>query len=250
MNDEQLLRYSRQIMLPEIDAAGQDRLADSTVLIVGLGGLGSSVSIYLTAAGIGHLILVDFDKVDISNLQRQIVHSTKDIGRLKTDSAYDHLHALNPDIEISLIDHILEGDELYSVMSKADIVVDASDNFNTRFSLNEASVKTRTPLVSGAAIRFESQVSVFDPRDATSPCYRCLYGDDAQVEETCTANGVVSPLLGIIGSIQAMEAMKLIMGIGQTLTGKLLLFDALNMEWHQAKLSKDPNCPVCSINVE
>jgi molybdopterin/thiamine biosynthesis adenylyltransferase len=246
MEDEKLLRYSRQIMLPEIDASGQVKLADSTVLIVGLGGLGSSASIYLTAAGVGHLILVDFDKVDLSNLQRQIVHSSKDIGRMKIESASDHLRALNPDIKLSLIGHALEGDELIDVMSKADIVIDATDNFNARFALNEASVKTRTPLVSGAAIRFESQVSVFDPRDPVSPCYRCLYNDDAQVEETCTANGVISPLLGIIGSIQAMEAMKLIMGIGKTLTGKLLLFDALNMEWHQANLPKDPGCPVCS----
>ena len=249
MNDQQLLRYSRQIMLPEIDATGQIKLAEATILIIGLGGLGSSASIYLTAAGIGRLILSDFDKVDISNLQRQVVHSTADIGRLKTDSAQDHLRALNPDIQLSLIDHALEGNRLTEVMDEVDVVIDASDNFKTRFALNEASVKTKTPLVSAAAIRFESQVSVFDPRDPLSPCYRCLYGEDDMVDETCTANGVVSPLLGIIGSIQAMEAMKLIMGIGHTLKSKLLLFDALNMEWHQAKLSKDPECPVCKSNL-
>ena len=232
-------------MLPEIDAIGQIKLAEASVLIVGLGGLGSSASIYLTAAGVGHLVLVDFDKVDLSNLQRQIVHSTKDIGRMKTESASDHLRSLNPAVNLKLIDHALEGDELIEVMDTVDVVIDASDNFNTRFALNQASVKTRTPLVSGAAIRFESQVSVFDPRDPESPCYRCLYGDDVLAEETCTANGVISPLLGITGSILALETMKLLMAIGQTLKGKLLLFDALSMEWHQAKLSKDPSCPVC-----
>jgi adenylyltransferase/sulfurtransferase len=246
MKDEQLLRYSRQIMLPEIDAAGQLKLYEATVLIVGLGGLGSPASIYLAAAGVGHLILVDFDKVDLSNLQRQVLYSTEDIGRLKTECAGKHLRALNPDIRLTLIEHALDGEELKQVMHGADVVIDATDNFTTRFSLNEASVSTGTPLVSGAAIRFESQVSVFDPRDPESPCYRCLYGEDAQTDETCTANGVISPLLGIIGSIQALEAMKLIMGIGRTLKGKLLLFDSLNMEWHQAKLSKDPECPVCS----
>jgi molybdopterin-synthase adenylyltransferase len=247
MNDEQLLRYSRQIMLPEIDAAGQIKLAKAAVLVVGLGGLGSSASIYLAAAGVGQLILVDFDKVDLSNLQRQILYSTADIGRLKTTSASEHLGSLNPAVELKLIDHALEGDELIDVMNTADVVIDATDNFAARFALNQASVKTRTPLVSGAAIRFESQLSVFDPRDPESPCYRCLYGDDVQADETCTANGVISPLLGIIGSIQALEAIKLIMGIGQTLKGKLLLFDALNMEWHQAKLNKDPDCPVCNV---
>ena len=245
MNDEQLLRYSRQIMLPEIDAGGQLKLAEASILIVGLGGLGSSASIYLAAAGAGELVLVDFDRVDLSNLQRQILHSTADIGKLKTESAEDHLRAINPEVKLRLVDHALEGDELIKVMESVDVVVDASDNFSTRFALNAASVKTRTPLVSAAAIRFEAQISVFDPRDPDSPCYHCLYGDDVQAEETCTANGVISPLLGIIGSIQALEAMKLIMGIGQTLQGKLLLFDALNMEWHETRLPRDPLCPVC-----
>ena len=245
MNDEQLLRYSRQIMLPEIDARGQLRLAEATVLIVGLGGLGSAASIYLAAGGVGHLVLVDFDKVDLSNLQRQILHQTRDIGRLKVESARDHLLALNPDVKLSLINHALEPDELQQQVAAADVVLDASDNFQTRFALNAACVRNKTPLVSGAAIRFEAQLSVFDLRSNESPCYRCLYGDSARIDETCTANGVVAPLLGIAGSIQAMEAMKLIMGIGRTLTGKLLLFDALTMEWHSARLPKDPACPVC-----
>lgn len=245
MKDEQLLRYSRQIMLPEIDAAGQLRLAEATAVVVGLGGLGSSASIYLAAAGVGHLVLVDFDTVDLSNLQRQIVHGTADIGRAKVDSASDRLHLLNPDTRITAIDHALEGEELLRIVKQATVVIDASDNFRTRFALNEASVRTGTPLVSAAAIRFEAQISVFDPRNPDSPCYRCLYGEDTLAEETCTANGVMSPLLGIAGSIQAAEAMKLIMGIGKTLQGSLLLLDVLHMEWHRAKLKKDPECPVC-----
>lgn len=246
MNDEQLLRYSRQIMLPEIDAEGQLRLADATVLIIGVGGLGSAVSIYLAAAGVGHLILVDFDKVDLSNLQRQIVHGTNDIGRLKVESARDQLLEINPEVRLTLIDHALQDDELLEQLAEVDVVVDASDNFKTRFALNAACVKSGTPLVSGAAIRFEAQVSVFNPKDSSSPCYRCLYGENAATDETCTANGVMAPLLGIIGSMQAAEAMKLIMQIGTTLQGKLLLLDILNMEWHMATLQKDPDCPVCS----
>ena len=245
MRDEQLLRYSRQIMLPEIDAAGQSRLADATVIIVGLGGLGSAASIYLTAAGIGHLALIDFDKVDLSNLQRQIVHTTADIGRLKVESARDRLLALNPDIKLTLINRLLSETEFADLMTTADVVIDGTDNFDTRFTLNRASVQTRTPLVSAAAIRFEAQVSVFNPRNAESPCYRCLYAEDQQTDASCTANGVMAPLLGIVGSIQASEAMKLIMGIGNTLQGKLMLLDVLNMEWHQARLKKDPDCPVC-----
>ena len=246
MNDEQLLRYSRQMMLPEIDAAGQQKLNEARVLIIGLGGLGSPVSMYLASAGVGHLVLVDFDKVDLSNLQRQIVHTTPNIDRPKIDSAKEHLQALNPEIKIECIDHVLGEGELHDQADKATVIVDASDNFKTRFALNEASIKTGTPLVSGAAIRFEGQVSVFNPLDKGSPCYRCLYNEDVATQETCTANGVVAPLLGIIGSIQANETMKLIMGIGETLQGKLLLMDALHMEWNQAILKKDPNCPVCN----
>ena len=245
MNDDQLLRYSRQMMLPEIDAEGQQRLANARVLIIGLGGLGSPVSMYLASAGVGHLVLVDYDKVDLSNLQRQIVHSTADIDRLKIDSAKKTLAALNPEIAITTIDHALEEQELFEQAKLADVIIDASDNFQTRFAINEASVQTKTPLVSGAAIRFEGQVTVFDPRDESSPCYRCLYNDDVTTQETCTANGVIAPLLGIIGSIQANEAMKLIMGIGDSLVGRLLLIDVLNMEFNVAKLNKDKACPIC-----
>jgi molybdopterin/thiamine biosynthesis adenylyltransferase len=246
MNDEQLLRYSRQIMLPEIDAEGQLRLLEAHVLVVGLGGLGSAASMYLCAAGVGHLTLVDFDSVDISNLQRQVLHATADIGRPKTESAQETLKALNPEVGLTLVNRRLEGAELLDVVAAADVVVDASDNFRTRFAINEACVRTATPLVSGAAIRFEAQISVFDPRSPDSPCYRCLYGEQAAIEETCTANGVIAPLLGIVGSTQALEAMKLIMRIGRSLQGRLLLFDALEMEWHSARLNRDPDCPVCS----
>ena len=245
MKDEQLLRYSRQIMLPEIDARGQQKLADARVLIIGLGGLGSAASIYLAAAGTGQLVLVDFDRVDLSNLQRQIVHTTPDIGKTKVESAREYLSALNPEIAIIPIARQLDDKELEREVDLANVVVDASDNFKTRFAINAACVKTKTPLVSGAAIRFEAQVSVFNPTNPSCPCYRCLYDVNTEVEQTCTANGVIAPLHGIIGSIQACETMKLIMGLGQTLEGRLLLLDVLNMEWHSAKLSKDPACPVC-----
>lgn len=233
-------------MLPEIDAEGQQRLLDSRVLIIGLGGLGSSSSVYLAAAGVGHLVLVDFDEVDISNLQRQIVHATNDIGRLKVDSAKEHLLELNPEIQITTIDHKIEDTALEEQVKSATVVVDCSDNFQTRFTINEVCVRLKIPLVSGAAIRFEAQVSVFNSNHQDSPCYRCLYDTEAEVEQTCTANGVISPLLGIVGSIQACETMKIIMDIGETLEGKLLLLDVLHMEWHTAKLNKDPACPVCS----
>ena len=195
----------------------------------------------------GHLVLVDFDKVDISNLQRQVVHMTDDIGRLKVDSASEHLLKLNPETKVSVIDHALEDEELINEVSLATVVVDATDNFQSRFIINSACVKTKTPLVFAAAIRFEAQVSVFDQNKPGSPCYRCLYDEDANIDETCTANGVLAPLLGLTGSIQATETMKLIMDLGDTLIGKLLLIDAMRMEFHTAKLKKDPDCPVCSV---
>ena len=245
MNDDQLLRYSRQIMLPEIDAAGQLRLAQATVLLIGAGGLGSACAIYLAAGGVGHIILTDFDQVDLSNLQRQILYNSADIGRPKVEAAAERLRALNPEVNLTLLNRALTEDELTRYAEQADVIIDGSDNFTTRFAVNRASVATNTPLVSAAAIRFEAQVSVFNPQDATSPCYRCLYQEDSEVEATCTANGVLAPLLGIAGSIQATEAMKLIMGLGDTLQGRLLLLDVMSMEWHSALLPKDPGCPVC-----
>ncbi|MBA1444675.1 MAG: molybdopterin-synthase adenylyltransferase MoeB [Chromatiales bacterium] len=244
MNDEQLLRYSRQIMLPSIGIEGQQRLLDASVLLIGLGGLGAPVAMYLAAAGVGRLTLVDFDQVDLSNLQRQIIHTTDRIGTPKVESARQALAALNPDIEIECLGHQLEGDELSAQVRRADLVVDACDNFATRFAINAACHENSTPLVSGAAIRMEGQVSVF-PGKPGSPCYRCLYPENGQVEDTCTANGVLAPVVGIIGSIQATEAIKCLTGAGSTLDGRLLILDALHMQWRSLKLKADPHCPVC-----
>ncbi len=246
MDDKQLLRYSRQIMLPQFDVAGQQRLLDSHALIIGMGGLGSPVAIYLAAAGVGRLTLVDFDNVDLSNLQRQIVHSTTDIGRPKVESVREHLLALNPEITVETIDHKLEGDELLAAINSVDVVVDASDNFATRFQINDACVQVRKPLVSGAAIRMEGQVAVFHNEQDDSPCYRCLYRDEGELTQTCSENGVLAPVVGVIGSIQATETIKLLSGMGETLGGRLLLWDAMTMEWRTLKLKKDPACPVCS----
>ena len=245
MKDEQLLRYSRQIMLPEIDIEGQQKLLNATVMLIGLGGLGSVVSMYLAAAGVGHLVLVDFDTVELSNLQRQIVHSTKDLNRPKVESARDRLLALNPDCRITIINKQLDSQELLHEIKNVDVVIDGSDNFPTRFAVNQACYENKTPLVSGAAIRFEGQISVFDHRLPDSPCYRCLYNDEEAAAETCSQTGVVAPLLGVIGSMQALEAIKLITDIGDSLIGKLLLFDAMTTEFQSMRFKKDPACPVC-----
>ena len=233
-------------MLPEIDINGQEKIKESKILLVGLGGLGSPISIYLAAAGVGELIIVDFDKVDLSNLQRQILHKTRDINRLKIDSAKEHLLELNPNINIRTINKKLSENELISEAKKSNVIIDASDNFDTRFLLNKISVKSKIPLVSGAAIRFEGQVTVFNPSQKSSPCYRCLYDENISSEETCTANGVFAPLLGIVGSIQANEALKLVLNLGESIQGKLLLIDALNMQFNEVFLNKDPFCPICN----
>jgi len=246
MNNEQLLRYSRQIMLPELDIEGQERLLNSTVLLVGLGGLGSPVAMYLAAAGVGHLILADHDQVDLSNLQRQIAHTTARLGQSKVHSAAQTLEALNPEVRVTEVEERLEGDRLQALVDSVDLVVDGTDNFGVRYAINAACVATRTPLVSGAAIRLEGQVAVFDPRDPDSPCYRCLYDVDQDEQLSCAASGVLSPLVGIIGSMQALEAIKLLAGFGTSLAGKLLLFDATTAHWRELRLPKDPDCPVCS----
>lgn len=245
MNDEQLLRYSRQIMLPQFDAAGQQRLLASHALILGMGGLGSPVAMYLAAAGVGKLTLVDFDTVDLSNLQRQILHGSHDIGRPKVESARDTLAVLNADVEVIALNARVEGEALDELVASADVVIDASDNFATRFQINDACVRARKPLVSGAAIRMEGQVSVFHNERDDSPCYRCLYRDEGELEQTCSENGVLAPVVGVIGSIQATEAIKVLVGIGDTLSGRLLLWDAMTMEWRSLKLRKDPACPLC-----
>ena len=245
MNDEQLLRYSRQILLPQFGIEGQQKLLDAHALIIGLGGLGSPVAMYLAAAGIGELTLVDNDRVDLSNLQRQIIHGMDNLGQPKVESAKQALLKLNPGIRIHCIDHKLEDAELLQQVGKVDVVIDATDNFPSRFAINRACVSQKKPLVSGAAIRLEGQVSIFDMRHDNSPCYRCLYDEEGGVAETCSENGVLSPMVGIIGSIQAMETIKLITGIGEPLTGKLLINDSLHQEWRSMKLRKDPACPVC-----
>lgn len=248
MNDQQLLRYSRQIMLPDIDIEGQEKLLAARVLIIGLGGLGSPVAMYLAAAGVGHLILADFDRVDLSNLQRQIAHTTDRIGQTKVESAAQALHALNPDIKITCLEQALDADSLAAQIKNADVVVDCCDNFTTRFAVNSACVTAKIPLVSGAAIRLEGQVTVFDNRDSTCPCYRCLYDEESEENTTCADNGVLAPLVGIVGSMQALETIKLITGFGKTLAGKLLVFDARYSQWRELKLPKDQACPVCGAN--
>ncbi len=242
MNDEQLLRYSRQIMLPGVDVAGQQKLLDSRVLIIGAGGLGSPVAMYLAAAGVGQLVLVDFDEVDLSNLQRQILHGSHDLGRPKVESARDTLAVINPEVAVTAVNAKLEGEALLAEVAKADVVVDASDNFATRFAISDACVAAKRPLVSGAAIRTEGQVSVFHNERPESPCYRCLYRDEGELGQTCTENGVLAPVVGTIGTIQATEVLKVLLGIGDTLDGRLLLLDALSMEWRSMKLRKDPAC--------
>lgn len=244
MNDNQLLRYSRQIMLPDVDIDGQEKLLAASVLIIGLGGLGSPVAMYLAAAGVGHLTLVDFDAVDLTNLQRQIIHTTDRIGINKAASAAETLRELNPDVSITCIEKLLDADELSVQIKQATVVVDCTDNFTTRFAINAACVAAKVPLVSGAAIRLEGQIAVFDARDKTSPCYRCLYEENDD-DLTCVANGVLAPVVGVIGSMQALEAIKLICGFGTTLAGRLLLLDARHSQWRELKLQKDNNCPVC-----
>ncbi len=250
MKDEQFTRYSRHMVLSQIGRDGQRRLLGSRVLIVGVGGLGSPIAMYLAASGVGHIVLADFDVVELSNLQRQFIHTTADLGRAKVESGEETLRALNPDVSVETIASVLDQDDpdLLSEVDRADVVVDATDNFETRFGLNRACVQTGTPLVSGAALRMDGQVTVFEPARPDSPCYRCLYTDHTDSGEACSDVGVFSPLLGIIGSIQAAETIKLITGAGETLTGRVLVIDALSMEWRTLRLRKDPACPVCGGN--
>jgi molybdopterin/thiamine biosynthesis adenylyltransferase len=245
MNDEQLLRYSRHLMLANLDVDGQEKLLASTVLIVGLGGLGCPVAMYLAAAGVGRLILVDDDKVDLGNLQRQIAHVTAGVGRNKAESARDTLQALNPGVATDIYKQRLEGAELERVVAGCDAVVDCTDNFTTRFALNRACVKHRVPLISGAAIRMEGQLSVFDSRRPESPCYHCLYEEGDDLDASCANNGVMAPLVGVIGSLQALECIKVLAGTGTPLCGRLLLFDATGLQFREMQLRKNPECPVC-----
>ena len=245
LTDQELLRYSRQILLQPVDIDGQLRLKQSRALIVGLGGLGAPVALYLAASGVGELHLADFDTVDLTNLQRQIIHDTNSVGQTKVDSAMGRLRAINP--EVALVAHraALDADSLAAAVNAVDLVLDCSDNFSTREAVNVACVAAGKPLVSGAAIRLEGQLSVFDPRRADSPCYHCLYGYGSDTELTCSEAGVVGPLVGVVGSLQALEALKLLAGFGESLVGRLLLIDALTTRFRELRVKRDPGCSVC-----
>ena len=248
MNDDQLLRYSRHILLPEIGIEGQEKLLAAHALVIGAGGLGSPAAMYLASGGVGRITLADGDSVDLTNLQRQILHTTAAVGRAKAYSGKDTLAQLNPEVEVAAIPERLEGEKLAQIVASADIVLDCSDNFATRHAVNRACVKYRKPLVSGASVRFDGQVSVFDLRHGEAPCYNCLFPEDTETEEMrCAVMGVFAPLTGIIGAVQAAEALKLLAGAGQSLNGRLLLFDCLRMEWRTVRLSRDPACNVCSV---
>ena len=245
LTDAELLRYSRQILLAQVDIEGQLRLKRSRVLIVGLGGLGSPVALYLAAAGVGTLHLADFDTVDVSNLQRQVLHDTAGVGQSKVDSALARLSATNPEVHLVAHRTALQDEALTAAVAAVDLVVDCCDNFATREAVNAACVSAGVPLVSGAAIRLEGQLSVFDPRRDDSPCYHCLYGHGSEAELTCSEAGVVGPLVGLVGSLQALEALKLLAGFGEPLVGRLLLIDALSTGFRELRVKRDPGCTVC-----
>lgn len=245
LSDQELLRYSRQILLQHVDIGGQLKLKQSRVLIVGLGGLGSPVALYLAAAGVGELHLADFDSVDLTNLQRQIIHDTASVGMSKVDSAMARLQAFNPDISLQAHRVALDADSLALAVGNVDLVLDCSDNFATRGAVNAACVAAGKPLVSGAAIRLEGQLSVFDSRQPHSPCYHCLYGHGSEAELTCSEAGVIGPLVGLVGSLQALEALKVLAGFGEPLVGRLLLIDALATRFRELKVRRDPGCSVC-----
>jgi len=246
MNDDQLLRYSRHILLSQIGIEGQERLLGSRALVIGAGGLGSPAALYLAAAGVGHLTLVDGDRVDLTNLQRQILHTPATLGRPKVESGREMLGRFNAGVEVDAVDQRVEGEALAALVALADVVLDCSDNFPTRHAVNSACVRQAKPLVSGAAIRFDGQVSVFDLRDQGSPCYACLFPENAEPqEERCAVMGVFAPVTGIIGTVQAAEALKLLSGAGESLNGRLLILDALGMRWREVRIRKDPACEVC-----
>ena len=243
MNDELLLRYSRQILLPDVDIQGQAILNQARVLVLGAGGLGAPVLLYLAAAGIGHITVVDPDTVDLSNLQRQVIHSTANISQAKVESAKQSMLAINPHIQVQALQTRLDEQQLLTQVAAHDVVVDCTDNFPTRFTINQACFTAKKPLVSGAVIRMEGQISTFDFRQAGA-CYRCLYNEEGGVEDTCSTNGILAPVAGIIGSMQATEALKVLLNL-PTLHGRLLLLDAKYMQWRELRLRADTNCPVC-----
>ncbi len=246
MNDEQLLRYSRHILLDEVGVEGQQKLLGAHALVIGAGGLGSPVALYLGSAGVGHISIVDSDQVDLTNLQRQIAHDMSRLGMDKAASARQAIAAINPEVTVSALVARADSVLLDELVAAADLVLDCSDNFATRQAVNAASVRHGKPLVSGAAIRFDAQISVYDPRDALSPCYACVFPPDAEFEETrCATLGVFAPLVGIVGAMQAAEALKLLIGAGRSLAGRLLMLDGRSMEWSEVQIPRNPDCPVC-----
>ena len=248
MNDDQLQRYSRHILLDEIGIDGQEKLLAAHALVIGAGGLGSPVALYLASAGIGQITLVDHDDVDLTNLQRQIVHTTERVGQPKVESARQALLQINPTVNVVALRERADQDRLQALVSSATVVLDCTDNFATRHAINRACVAARVPLVSGAAIRMDGQVAVFDPRSGETPCYACLFPPDQQFEEVaCSTMGVFAPLVGIIGTMQAAEALKLVAGIGESLQSRLLLLDALRMEWTSIRTTRSTDCPVCGV---
>jgi molybdopterin/thiamine biosynthesis adenylyltransferase len=249
VNDDQLLRYSRHILLDEVGIEGQQRLVDSHVLVVGAGGLGSPVALYLAASGVGHITIADHDAVDLTNLQRQIAHSTARIGQPKVDSASQAMLALNPEVRVTALAHKLDAIQLNALVPTVQVVVDCCDNFETRQAVNAACVKHKVPLVSGAAIRMDGQLAVYDARDDASPCYACIFPPTEAPEEVrCATMGVLAPLVGVIGTMQAMETVKLITGMGSRLTGRLQMLDGRDMAWSDVRLQRHVNCQVCGTN--
>jgi len=248
MNDHELLRYSKQIMLPQIDIEGQQKINDSKMLIIGMGGLGSPTALYLAAAGVGHIVIADFDQVELSNLQRQIIHSTSDIGDDKVNSAKAKLLELNPNITVTVANEIMHSDNLASLVKDVDIVLDGTDNFESRFEINKACVECHKPLISAAVIRFEGQISVFKGYEVDQPCYQCLYSEQGDGRESCVENGVLAPVAGLVGTIQALQAIKVLLGLGEQLCGELLLIDGLDLSFRKVKIVKDSECPICSLN--
>jgi len=245
MNDQQLLRYSRHILLDEIGIEGQQAILNGRALVIGAGGLGSPASLYLASAGIGRLTIVDHDTVDLTNLQRQIAHTTERVGQPKAESARATLNAINPECHVSALVERVDDARLAALVAQHDVVLDCTDNFKTRHAVNRACVAHRVPLVSGAVIRFDGQVSVFDTRTG-GPCYSCLFPQDQPFEDVaCSTMGVFAPLVGVVGAMQAAEALKLVMGIGESLSGRLLLLDGLRMEWNSISISRNEACPVC-----
>jgi molybdopterin/thiamine biosynthesis adenylyltransferase len=246
MDDSQLLRYSRHILLNELGVEGQQRILEAHALVIGVGGLGSPAALYLATAGIGHLTLVDHDTVDLTNLQRQIIHTEARVGQPKVESARQTLLAINPGLQITVLNERADATRLDTLVADADVVLDCSDNFSTRQALNAACVRHHVPLVSGAAIRFDGQLAVYDPRRDDSPCYACVFPPTTDFEETrCATMGVFAPLVGIIGSMQAAEALKLVSGAGEPAIGRLLMLDGRSMGWTDIRLPRNPQCPVC-----